>query len=109
MIDLIFNHANEVVIVRINNRDIRFGNTTFGAKMASIDGLKLDYHGTILEFPDLKDEVDWRKKAIERFKEHVKILDSEDLIAKYIIYELRNKGYTPKLMQKAGHRAVAIK
>jgi len=108
MIDLIFHHASEVVIVRIKGNEVTFGSTIYGARMADITGLRLDFHGTIKEFPDLKEDLEWREKAIERFKSHIKILDNEDKIAEYVIYELRNKGYVPKLKQKAEFRPVRI-
>ncbi|UCD20926.1 MAG: hypothetical protein JSW08_00040 [archaeon] len=108
MIDIIFHHANEVVIVQIRRNQVLFGTTTYGTKMADISGLKLDFHGTIKEFPDLEGDIEWREKAIERFKSHIKQLDTEDQIADYIIYELRNKGYSPKLKQKHGFRPIKI-
>ena len=108
MIDLIFHHASEVVIVRINGHSITFGSTMFGAKMADISGLRLDFNGTIREFPDLKDDLNWREKAIERFRKHIETLKDEDKIADYIIYELRNKGYQPRLKQKPGFRPARI-
>ena len=108
MIDLIFNFANEVVLIKIAGTQITFGNTAFGARMASLKGLRLDFHGTIREFPDLEGEIDWREKAIERFEKHIGSLNGEDAIADYIIKELRSKGYSPQLKQKAGFRPVKI-
>lgn len=108
MIDIMFHHASEVVIVKVNNTVVTFGSTVYGAKMAPIDGLKLDYQGTIREFPDLADDLEWKKKAIERFKTHIKTLHEEDEIANYIIGELRGKGYSPKLKQKTGFRPIKI-
>src|SRR3990167_7757631 len=108
MIDLSFQHASEIVLVKINGISVLFGSTIFGARLADISGLKLDFHGTIREFPDLRDDLEWREKAIERFKKHIKELKNEDKIADYIIYELRNKGYTPKLKQKHGFRPTRI-
>lgn len=108
MIDLIFSYANEIILVRINGRDVRFGNTVYGAKLADISGLKLDYHGTVREFADLKEDLDWREKAIDRFKKHIAGLKGEEKIADYIIKELKSKGYTPKLKQKAGFRPVKL-
>jgi len=108
MIDLIFHQASEVILVRIKGNSVAFGSTMFGAKMADISGLKLDFTGTIREFPDLKEDLEWREKAIIRFKEHIAKLENEDKISDYIIYELRNCGYTPKLKQVAGMRPVKI-
>jgi hypothetical protein len=108
MIDLIFIHASEIALVRIRGHQVTFGSSIYGAKMADISGLRLDFNGTIREFPDLKDDLNWRTKAIDRFKEKIKQLDSEEKISDYIIYELRNKGYTPTLKQKEGFRPAKI-
>lgn len=108
MIDLIFYHGTEVVIIKIKGNSVTFGSTVYGAKMADISGLKLDYSGTIKEFPDLKDSIDWKEKAIERFKKHIKSLKNEEEISSYLIKELVTKGYTPKLKQKQGFRPVPI-
>jgi hypothetical protein len=108
MIDLLFYHGSEVIIVKIEGNHIRFGSTIYGAKLAEIEGLKLDFTGTIREFPDLKDSLDWREKAIVRFKAHIQTLSNEDEIADYIIGELKTKGYQPKTKQKAGFRPVKI-
>lgn len=108
MIEAIFNHGSEVVIARVSGHKVEVGSTIYGAQMATIDGLKLDFNGTIREFPDLKEDLNWREKAIERFKEHIKTLKTEDEIMDYLILELRTKGYLPKLKQKQGHRPVRI-
>lgn len=109
MIDLLFNQENEIVLVRIQGQTVMFGSTIYGAKLADIAGLKLDFHGTIRSFPDLERDLQWKEKAVERFKKHIKTLKDEDAIADYVIEELRTKGYRPKLKQKQGFRAVAIR
>lgn|SRR3990167_4431595 len=108
MIALTFQHTSEIVIVTIEGTKVLFGSTIFGAQMADINGLRLDFNGTIREFPDLKDDLQWREKAIERFKKHINELKEEEKIADYIIYELRNKGYQPRLKQKKGFRPTRI-
>lgn len=109
MIDLIFSHGTELILVKVKGSSILFGSTIYGAKMAPIDGIKLDYNGTIREFPDLKDDLDWREKAVQRFKDHISTFNGdEEKIAEYIVYELRTKGYLPKWKQKAGFRPVPI-
>lgn len=109
MMEILFNRANEVVITRINGHKVEFGNTACGDKLATIEGLKLDYAGAVREFPDLKNNVDWRTKVIERFKEHIKKLDNEEAIAKYCIAELGMHGYAAKVYQKAGRRPIRIR
>ena len=108
MMEIMFNRANEVVIVRIDGHKVEFGNTMFGAKMATIEGLKLDYTGSVREFPDLKDDIDWRVKTIERFKHHIKKLDKEGEITEYVISELSKHGYKAVIKQRQGHRPEKI-
>lgn len=108
MITIMFNRANEVVIVRIDGHKIEFGSNIFGAKMGTIEGLRLDYTGTIREFPDLKDDIDWRVKAIERFKHHIQKLDSEGEITEYVIGELGKQGYKAVIKQRHGFRPEKI-
>ena len=71
-------------------------------------GLKLNYSGTIKEFPDLKDNLDWRKIAIERFKKRIREMNNEEEISQYIINDLKKYGYIPKLKQKKGFRIQRI-
>jgi len=108
MIDLFFTRTNEIILVRIQGNSILFGNTKYGAKLAPIDGLKLDYSGVIGKFPDLKDDPSWREKAIIRFKEYIASLKTENEKANYIIKELNRIGYTPKLKQVQGMRPIKI-
>lgn len=104
MIELMFNRANEIVLIRITGNKVEFGNTMFGAMMGTIDGLKLEYSGVIKEFPDLRDSLDWRVKAIERFKKHITSLGSEWKIGNYLIDDLKLHGYKIVKIQKNGMR-----
>lgn len=109
MIELIFYYGNEVVLIRIENKRVLFGNSTYGAKLAEIDGINLNKSGTIKEFPDLKDNPNWKKEAINRFKMHINSMKDESEISDYIIKELSSKGYIPKYKQLKGFRPVKIK
>lgn len=109
MIQLIFDFANEKVIVIINGKEVKFGSTTYGARVASIDGLKLSYVGVIKEHPDLEGNDNWRSEAIKRFKDRINSYNNEDEIAKYIIEDLKKFGYVPKYKQRAGFRPEAIR
>jgi hypothetical protein len=109
MIEVIFYYGNDVVIVRITGKKIEFGNSLYGNKLATIDGIRLDKSGTIKEFPDLKDVDNWKQEAIKRFKEHINNLNNEEEVSKYIIKELSSKGYIPKYKQVAGFRPTKIK
>jgi len=108
MIDLMFQLAGDYILVRIDGNNILFGNTASGAQMATIDGLKLSREGAMKEFPDLKDNDDWRKIAIERFKAKIQSMPVEDSKAAYIIADLKNYGYRPLYKQKQGWRGEKI-
>lgn len=109
MIDIIFTYFNETILVRINGYKVLFGNNLYGAKMAEIDGLKLSQSGVIKEFPDLKDDKDWRKKAIERFKWKIKDMSCEEEIYEYLVNDLKKYGYIPRIKQRVGFRPERIK
>lgn len=109
MIEIMFNRANEVAIARIQGNKVEFGNTLSGAKLGTIEGLRLDYAGTIKEFPDLKNDIDWRSKAIERFEKLIKSMKTEKEIMQYLIADLKNHGYIARRYQVAGSRPQLIK
>ena len=109
MIEIIFYYGSEVILVRITGNKVEFGNSMYGNKLATIDGLHLDKEGTIKEFPDLKDRSDLKKEAINRFKDHISKMKNEDEVTDYIIKELCSKGYIPKYKQKNGFRPTKIK
>lgn len=104
MIELIFEFGSEVILVVIENQDVKFGSTLFGAKLSDISGLKLDYNGVCREFPDLETSENWREEAINRFKEKIKLMKTEDETSNYIITEFIKMGYKPKFKQKKGFR-----
>jgi hypothetical protein len=105
MIDTIFRFAGQVVLVRVKGNEITFGaKTSTSPMMAPIEGLKLDYTGTIREFPDLETSDNWREEAIVRFKTKVISLPTEDEKMEYIIKDLAKFGYEPLYLQKAGFR-----
>lgn len=108
MIDLMFSFGNDVILVRIDGANVTFGNTSYGAMMAPISGLKLSREGAIREWPDLMLADDWKEKAIERFKAKIKDMTSENEIAEYIINDLKLYGYIPKLKQQSGMRPVKL-
>jgi len=109
MIELIFELANEVILVVIDGKDVKFGNTAYGAQMADISGLKLDYAGVCEEFPDLELRDDWQEEACARFKDKARNMESEDEISNYIISELEKHGYTAKQKRRNGFRPVKLK
>lgn len=108
MIEVLFYFGADVVLVRIRGNHITFVNSQYGAQEASIDGLKLNQVGVIKEFPDLKDNPEWKEKAIIRFKNHVAKLSTEGDIADYIIDDLKKYGYKPVSKQQAGFRPIKL-
>jgi hypothetical protein len=104
MIQIMFEFCGEIEIVVVDGNNILFGNTSYGTKLATIDGLKLDYAGTIREFPDLELEDDWREVAIARFKKKIKDCKTERDSALYIVDELKKFGHIPLKIQMSGCR-----
>ncbi len=109
MIHILFTFANETILVSVDRNEVMFGNTSYGARMATIDGIDIKYSGVVKEFPDLKDRQDWREEAINRFKDKVKSLKDEKKVAEYIIKDLSKHGYTAFKIQEKGKRAITIK
>ena len=104
MIELMFRFLGEHVLIVIQDGSVYFGKE--GTMMFStIEGLKLDYTGTLMEFPDLEGRDDWKEEAIRRFKHKISIMKNEDEIATYLINDLKVHGYTPMLKRKGGYRA----
>ena len=108
MIDIIFTYLSDTILVRIKGNEITFGNTAYGSKLADIGGLRLSQSGVLKEFPELKDEPDWRTLAFLKFKEKFSLLGSEDKKAEYLIDDLTKFGYVPMYLQKSGNRPIKL-
>ena len=108
MIDILFEFGPDVILVKIEGNSIKMGSTAYGSVMASIEGLKLNKGGVEKEFPDLKEDLLWKEKAIQRFTDKIKSLGAEDKIADYIIKDLSQHGYIPRKMQVGGHRPIKL-
>jgi hypothetical protein len=100
--------GSEVILVVIDNKDVKFGSTLFGAQLADISGLKLSYDGVVREFPELAQEINWQELACERFKENIKQMKNESEICDYIIKELEQQGYKAKQKQREGFRPINL-
>lgn len=109
MIEVLMKLGGEAVLLRVKGNDVQFANTLYGAFMAPIEGLKLSQAGTIKEFPELKDNPNWRIEAIAKFKDKIRDLQSEEKVSQYLIEDLRKWGYQPMWKQKAGFRKEPIK
>jgi len=103
MIGGIFQFGSEIVEVRVHHEFVYFRNQNSPA-FGSIEELKLNRGGVVKEFPDLKDDKEWEKKARERFKEKIHSFKSEEERMKYIVDDLSKFGYVLKYVQKQGHR-----
>jgi hypothetical protein len=104
MIQIIFEFLGDMELVVVDGNKVMFGNTSYGARLATIDGLKLDYSGTIREFPDLELENEWREIAIERFKKKIREFATEKAAAMYVVDELKKFGHNPIKIQISGSR-----
>lgn len=78
--------------------------------MAHLKGLRLNRDGVIKEFPDLKDNVDWQKIAVQRFNDKIKSLATEKQKANYVIEDLTLlHHYKLKYRKVAGMRTEVFK
>lgn len=100
---LIFEKEGTKIEVYINGHNLFFSDGT--TQMTTMEGLKFDYGGVIKEFPDLKDEKNWRIEAVKRFKEKIKVLETEKDVAKYVVNDLQKHQYKLISAQKEGFRA----
>ena len=101
--------ASEIIFIRVLKRNVLFSTSQHKEYLEPIDSLKLDYGGVVKEFPDLKDNKEWRLEAIARFKDKIRDLDNEEEVYKYVLEDLKKFGYVPLKRQKAGFRAEVIK
>lgn len=108
MIGVIFQSGGEIIETRIEGNNILFRSSSYGAGFAPIEKLNISKEGAIKEFPDLENDPLWRIKAIQRFKNEIKKLKTEDSIANYLIDDLKKYGYIPKYKQKQGYRPEVI-
>ena len=107
--EMIFTLGPEVILIQVRGNSVLFGNTSYGAALTDISGLKLNQAGVIKEFPDLEDKEDWKEQAIQRFKDKIKSLPSENAKMKYIRSDLEKHGYILKKIQKAGGRVQLVR
>ena len=103
MINSSFMIGGDVVEVIVDSNNIMFRDAGSGTT-TTIQGLKLDKSGVVREHPDLKNDNEWKKKAIERLKEHIKKFKTEIQKINYIKDELEKFGYTPMYFQRGGFR-----
>ena len=108
MIHIMFDFLNEKVLIEVIGEKVYFSHESFGNVKTEIENLRLNKEGVIKEFPDLKDNEDWKKIAIYRFKENIKSLSNEEERVNYIINDLKKHGYVPLYKQKHGFRPIKL-
>jgi hypothetical protein len=107
VVGALFEYCGEKVEVRVQNLNCFFRTSQF-QQWATIDGLRLDKVGVIKEFPELKDNKNWKEETIKRFKEKMKILKTESERIKYVIEDLTKFGYKPLFLQRSGYRPIKL-
>ena len=95
--------GGDLIEVIIKGNEVLFSDCSSGV-ITTIEGLKLDKSGVLNEFPDLKENKDWRKEATKRFKKHTRKFKTETKKIEYIKKELSKHGYEPLIKQRAGWR-----
>jgi len=96
-----FQLASDNVDVIIDGNNIMFMQD---GVITTLDGLRISKSGVVKEFPDLENDEEWKKKGLERLKEHIKTFDTQDKKLDYVKKELIKFGYTALYFQKAGFR-----
>jgi len=104
VIGVVFQFGSQIIEVRVEGVNCLFRTGQFGGAFAPIDGLQLDYRGVCREFPDLELREDWKQQAINRFKDKMKQLKTEEERINYVINDLKKFGYNPLYKQKNGFR-----
>lgn len=104
MIDVMFEFESDFILIKIEGKKILFANLTYGSRLTTIEGLRLDQKGVLKEFPDLKNDKNWKLKAIDRFNNKIENMKDENEIAEYVIDDLKKFGYIPRYKQKKGFR-----
>ena len=109
MIYLYFDYFGEKILIEVNGNKVWFSNSQYGNVKATIDHIQLNYSGVIKEFPDLRNNDNWKEIARQRFKDKIKSLNKENDIVNYLITDLKKFGYVPLMKQKRGFRTEVIR
>lgn len=107
-IQVVFQQASQRVAIRIIGDNILFIDLQTNM-LSPIEGLRFNKTGVIKEHPDLKDDPEWKQKAIQRFVDKIKAFESEKEKSDWLIKEMREMGYTPLYRQRNGFRPEKIK
>ena len=108
MIEATFRLRGEVIEVIVRGTELLFYDIS--SQLTSvIEGLRLNKAGVIKEFPDLENNPEWKKIAIQRLKDYIKKLKTEMERIIYVKNELEQHGYEPLYLQRAGFRPQKFK
>jgi len=108
MIKLTLRLGGDLSEIIVRGNELLFSDTSSGV-VTTLEGLRLSKAGVLKEHPDLKDDRDWKLKAIKRLKAHVKKMKTEMEKIEYVKDEFTKFGYSPIMKQRAGHRPVRYK
>lgn len=103
MLKITFQIGGDLIEAIIKGNELYF-NDVSTKTMTSIEGIRISRAGVLKEHPDLKEDREWKTKAIERFKILYKSFDTEKEKEEYIIKELTKFGYKALMRQRAGFR-----
>lgn len=108
MILAVFKLGGEHIESVVDKGNLFFRDLSSGT-MTTIEGIKINKSGVLKEFPDLENNEEWKKIALERLKAHLKKLNTESKKIDYIRFELEKHGYEPLYKQRAGFRPEKFK
>ena len=108
MINANFKLGGEIIMIKVEANNLGFFDVGSG-QMTTIEGLRMSKAGVLKEFPDLKNDADWRIKSITRLKKHLKSIEKEMDKMIYVKDELIKFGYEPLSYTKAGFRPQRFK
>jgi hypothetical protein len=103
MIHAQFKLASDIIEVVIDGNSLMFQDVGTGL-ITSLEGLRFSKAGVLKEHPDLKENNDWKKIAIDRLKAHMKKYKQEMEKLIYVKEELNKFGYEALFYQRAGFR-----
>jgi len=108
MINATFQVDSDLISVKIEGNNLAFFDVGTGL-MTTLEGIKFSKAGVLKEFPDLKDNPDWKLISMERLKNHIKSFKTEMEKINYVKDELIKFGYKALFYQVAGFRTKKFK
>lgn len=98
-----FKLANDLIDVVVKGNELLFMDIGTGM-ITPVTGLRFSKSGVLLEHPDLKDEIEWKKIAVKRLTTHMSKMKTEMDKMIYVGDELVKFGYEKMHLQRAGWR-----